>query len=48
MSKKWVTLIIGLWVMVSPWVLGFSEIELAKWSNVIFGLALVIIGVIQF
>jgi hypothetical protein len=44
MAKKWVYVVIGCWIMISPWLLGFSEITLAKWSNVLFGLAIVIMG----
>lgn len=44
MAKPWVQLVIGIWIMVSPWLLGFSEISLAKWSNVIFGLILIIMS----
>jgi len=35
---------IGLWVLVSPWLLGFSGVEIAKWSNVLLGLALIVIN----
>lgn len=38
----WVKLGLGVWVFVSPWVLGFSGINLAMWSNVIAGLLIVI------
>jgi hypothetical protein len=31
-------------MIVSPWVLGFSDISLAKWCNVLLGLVLAIAG----
>ncbi len=34
----------GLWILVSPWVLGFSDIAIAKWSNVILGLMLIVVN----
>jgi hypothetical protein len=34
---NWVQLILGLWIFVSPWILGFSGISTALWSNVIIG-----------
>jgi uncharacterized membrane protein len=46
MAKQWTQLAISLWIMISPWILGFSEISLAKWSNVIFGLFFVIMNVL--
>lgn len=27
----------GVWVAVSPWVLGFSSVNLGRWSNVLVG-----------
>lgn len=31
-------LILGLWLVVSPWVLGFNAVEVATWSAVVIGL----------
>jgi len=42
MARSWTLFGVGLWAMISPWLLGFSEIELAKWSNVLIGLVLVL------
>ena len=33
-------LVLGIWLLVSPWMLGFSEINLAKWSCVLVGLGI--------
>jgi hypothetical protein len=38
----WVQLVLGLWIFASPWILGFSDISTALWSNVIIGLLVVI------
>lgn len=38
----WGNLILGLWVLISPWILGFAAFAPAMWSNVIVG-ALIII-----
>ncbi|MBI2591126.1 MAG: SPW repeat protein [Candidatus Brennerbacteria bacterium] len=40
----WVQLILGVWIFVSPWLLGFYEINLALWSNLIAGIAIVILS----
>jgi hypothetical protein len=34
---SWVNLILGAWVFVSPFVLGFSDNQVALWDNLIFG-----------
>lgn len=38
----WTTLLLGAIVFVSPWVIGFSDISLALWSNTVTGLILII------
>jgi len=42
--RSWLSIIIGGWVLISPWVLGFSAFGFAKWSNVLCGLILVVLG----
>jgi hypothetical protein len=44
MSRKWTEFVIGIILIVSPWVLGFSDISVARWCNVFIGLALVLIS----
>lgn len=36
--EEWVSGILGLWLIASPWVLGFSTLALATWNHVIVGL----------
>jgi hypothetical protein len=43
-TKSWITLVIGVWILVSPWVLGFSDASLAVWSSVICGIILILIA----
>jgi hypothetical protein len=31
-------------MIISPWVLGFSDISLAKWCNILLGLLLVLVN----
>ena len=45
MAFRWTELVLGLWVLISPWVLGFSTISLAKWSSVLVGIILVLAAV---
>lgn len=44
MSKwiAWIELILGLWVLISPWILGFAGLGTALWNNVIMGVLLAI------
>ena len=38
----WIKFVLGVWIFVSPWVLGFWGINLALWSNMISGALIVI------
>ena len=42
--SSWAEVIIGAWLIVSPWILGASGVTLLLWSNTILGLALVLMG----
>jgi hypothetical protein len=44
MVENWTEIIVGIIMIISPWVLGFSDISLAKWCNVLIGLLLVLMG----
>jgi len=35
---------LGLWVIASPWILGFSDISIMRWSNVVVGTAVFLIN----
>jgi hypothetical protein len=43
-TKSWTEFTIGALLLISPWTLGFSDISLAKWCNVLFGLLLIMIN----
>ncbi|MGB7957985.1 MAG: SPW repeat protein [Minisyncoccia bacterium] len=44
MAERWTLAVMGAWLIVSPWVLGFSDNFLAKWTNVLCGIVLVLIA----
>lgn len=35
--EEWINALLGVWVVVSPWILGFSAVLAAVWSHVILG-----------
>jgi len=35
---------LGLWIILSPWLLGFSDVSLMKWSNVLIGTVIFLIN----
>jgi SPW repeat len=36
--EEWVSLLAGIWVAASPWILGFATITFAMWVHVVLGL----------
>jgi len=41
----WITLILGIWVFISPWLLGFNDHAAGLWSNIVVGLILVVVSI---
>ncbi|MEK9278606.1 SPW repeat protein [Bradyrhizobium sp. ISRA442] len=42
--EEWVNLVLGVWVLVSPWVLGFAAQSAAGWAHVIAGLIVAVLA----
>lgn len=40
----WIQLVLSVWIILSPWVLGFASINLALWSNIIIGVAMALVS----
>ncbi|MGH6893931.1 MAG: SPW repeat protein [Dongiaceae bacterium] len=36
--EEWLSLIVGLWVAASPWVIGFATMTYVMWTHVVLGL----------
>ena len=43
----WVNILLGIWVILSPFVLTFSVFPRAMWNNVIIGILVGIVGLIR-
>jgi hypothetical protein len=41
MIERWTFVAIGAWLIIAPWVLGFSDSVLIKWSSILCGIILV-------
>ena len=35
--EEWINLVLGIWVAISPWVLGFAGIANAMWAHLVLG-----------
>ncbi|ABC90051.1 hypothetical conserved protein [Rhizobium etli CFN 42] len=36
-AEEWCNMVLGLWTVIAPWVLGFSAVTAAMWAHVIVG-----------
>lgn len=36
--EEWVNAILGVWLVVSPWIIGFSGVAYALWNQIIVGI----------
>jgi uncharacterized membrane protein HdeD (DUF308 family) len=42
--EEWVSLVLGVWVVVSAWVVGFAAHATATWVNVLTGIAVAVVA----
>jgi len=45
--SDWACVALGVWLVVSPWVLGFSDHSAALWNALLFGIAIVAVEFID-
>lgn len=41
---SWLNVVLGIWVLISPWVIGFSAYSVATSNNVIMGIIIIILA----
>ncbi len=41
---EWISLILGVWLFISPWVLGFAALSSAAWTAWIIGILFVVVN----
>lgn len=42
--QSWVNTILGIWLILSPFLLGFSDVASATWNNIIIGILLAVVA----
>ena len=45
MTGSWTQLFLGVWILISPWLLGFNSITVMMWSNLIVGVAIILVNI---
>ena len=46
-GNDWASVLLAVWVVISPFVLGFSANPAARWNNVAVGLALILVALLS-
>ncbi|WP_163268768.1 SPW repeat protein [Chelativorans alearense] len=42
--EEWANLVLGIWAIISPWLLGFAAITAAVWAHVIAGVIVAVLA----
>ncbi|MBY5639330.1 SPW repeat protein [Rhizobium leguminosarum] len=43
-AEEWINLVLGVWALVAPWVLGFSAVGAAMWAHLIAGIVVAVLA----
>lgn len=46
-TLEWVRMGIGLWILVSPWILGYWKVTSALWSGIVAGVLIMLVSLWQ-
>ncbi len=41
----WINAVLGLWLLISPFVLGFTAVTSGEWTDVVLGIIALVVGV---
>ena len=44
---SWINILLGVWVLISPYVLGFAYMHRPTWNNIITGVIIAILAIIR-
>jgi len=46
-GASWLNIVLGIWVIISPFVVQFTQLTAATWNNVIVGIVIAILAIIR-
>jgi hypothetical protein len=41
---SWVNAVLGVWVLISPWALRYSEFAVPMWNNIVLGIVVIVLA----
>lgn len=46
-TEEWINLVLGVWAVIAPWLLGFAAVSMAATAHVIAGLVVAIVAAVN-
>ena len=46
-GPSWLNIVLGIWVIISPFVVQFAQLPAAMWNNVIVGIVIAVLAIIR-
>jgi hypothetical protein len=46
-GPSWLNILLGIWVIISPFVVQFAQLPAAMWNNVIVGIVIAVLAIIR-
>ena len=46
-ALSWITVLAGIWLIIAPWVLTFTESPQAMWNSIVLGIIVGVIGLVE-
>ena len=46
-AEEWVNLVLGIWALLAPWLLGFSAVAAAMWVHVVAGIGVAVLAAVN-
>ncbi len=43
--KEWLDIALGFWLVASPWILGFTNAQMAMWTAIACGMVIAVMGI---
>jgi hypothetical protein len=44
---SWINILLGIWMIISPFALGFANVPRALWNNVVLGIVIGIVAIVR-
>ena len=46
-AVSWINILLGIWMIISPFALGFANVPRSMWNNVVLGVAILLVAAVR-